>query len=102
MEEKYYIDIDKNRKIVGRYLKSIHWENIPISAQEVSQEVFYASMQENHNYLNEKLVSEIRDVRTAEEIAEEERLAKLPTAEEIFNDKITIKALELITELELI
>ena len=40
MEEKYYIDIDKNRKIIGRYLKSIHGENIPSTVQEISQEVF--------------------------------------------------------------
>ena len=102
MQEKYYIDIDSNRKIIGRYLLSIHGENIPSTVQEVSEEVFNTSIQENHNYLNEELTSCIKDVRTAEEIAEAERLAKLPTQEEILNDKITLKALELIAELGLI
>ena len=76
MQEKYYIDIDSNRKITGRYLLSFHGENIPVSAQEVSQEVFNTSIQENHNYLNEDLTTEIRDMRTVQEIAEEESLAK--------------------------
>ena len=102
MQEKYYINIDENRRIVGRYLLSIHGENIPSTVQEVTEEVFYASMQENHNYLNEKLVSEIRNVRTEEELAEQERLAKLPTEEEMLNAKIELKAIELLTELELI
>ena len=102
VQEKYYINIDENRRIVGRYLLSIHGENIPSTVQEVTEEVFYASMQENHNYLNEKLVSEIRNVRTEEELAEQERLAKLPTEEEMLNAKIELKAIELLTELELI
>ena len=102
MQEKYYIDIDENRKIIGRYLLSFHGENIPNTAQEVTEEVFNTSIQENHNYLNENLTSCIKDVRTAEEIAEAERLAKLPTQEEILNDKITLKALELIAEFGLI
>ena len=102
MQEKYYIDIDSSRKILGRYLLSIHGENIPSTAQEVTEEVFETSIQENHNYLNENLTTETRDMRTLEEIAEAERLAKLPTQEEILNDKITLKALELIAELGLI
>ena len=102
MEEKFYIDTDENRKILGRYLLSIHGENIPNTAQEVSEEVFNTSIQENHNYLNEDLVTELRDMRTVEEIAEQERLEKLPTQEEVLNDKITLRALELITELGLI
>ena len=102
MEEKYYIDIDENRKILGRYLRTMHGENIPSTAKEVLQEVFDTSIQEGHNYLNEDLTTCIKDVRTAEEIAEQERLAKLPSQEEILNDKITLKALELISELGLI
>ena len=102
MEEKYYIDIDENRKILGRYLLSIHGENIPSTAQEVPEEVFNTSIQENHNYLSEDLVTELRDMRTVEEIAEQERLEKLPNQEEVLNDKITLRALELITELGLI
>ena len=102
MQEKYYIDIDENRKILGRYLLSIHGENMPSTAQEVSEEVFNTSIQENHNYLNDNLTACIKDVRTAEQIAEDERLAKLPTSEEILNDKITLKALEIISEFGLI
>jgi len=87
MQEKYYINIEENRRIVGRYLDSIHGENIPSTAQEVTKEVFDTSIQENHNYLNEDLISEIRDVRTKEELAEEERLAKLPSSEELEKNK---------------
>ena len=68
MEEKYYIDIDENRKILGRYLLSIHVENIPSTAQQVSQEVFEESIQENHNYLNEDLVTEMKELRNPIEI----------------------------------
>ena len=102
MQEKYYIDIDSSRKILGRYLLSIHGENIPNTVQEVSGEVFNISIQENHNYLSEDLVTELRDMRTVEQIAEQERLEKLPNQEEVLNDKITLKALELIVELGLV
>ena len=98
MQEKYYINIEENRRIVGRYLDSIHGENIPSTALEVSQEVFETSMQENHNYLNEDLKTETRDMRTAEEIVEEERLAKLPLAEELQKNTIEIVVLDLLTE----
>ena len=98
MEEKYYIYIDSNRKILGRYLLSIHGENIPASAKQVSQEVFETSIQENHNYLNEDLITELRDMRTPEEIAEAERLAKLPSAEELQKNTIEIVVLDLLTE----
>ena len=102
MLEKYYINIDSSRKILGRYLRTMHGENIPSTAQEVSEEVFNTSIQENHNYLNEELVTELRDMRTVEEIAEQERLAKLPSEEETLKAKIEMKAIELLTELELI
>ena len=98
MQEKYYINIDENRKIIGRYLDSIHGENIPSTAKEVSQEVFETSIQENHNYLNEDFKTELRDMRTPEEIAEEERLAKLPTTEELQKNTIEIVVLDLLTE----
>ena len=98
MEEKYYIDIDSNRKIIGRYLLSFHGENIPSTAQQVSEEVFETSIQENHNYLNEDLTTELRDMRTPEEIAEEERLAKLPTPEELQKNTIELVVLDLLTE----
>ena len=95
MQEKYYIDIDSSSKILGRYLLSFHGENIPSTAQEVSEEVFNTSIQENHNYLNGDLTTETRDMRTLEEIAEAERLAKLPNQEEIENAKLTLKILEM-------
>ena len=98
MQEKYYIDIDENRKILGRYLLSIHGENIPVSAKQVTKEVFDTSIQENHNYLNEDFKTELRDMRTPEEIAEEERLAKLPSAEELQKNKIELVVLDLLTE----
>ena len=98
MEEKYYIDIDENRKLIGRYLASIHGDNIPNSAKQVSQEVFETSMQENHNYLSGDLTTELRDMRTAEEIVEEERLAKLPTMEEQEKMKIELILMNLLEQ----
>ena len=98
MQEKYYIDIDSNRKITGRYLLSFHGENIPVSAQEVSQEVFETSIQENHNYLSGDLTTELRDMRTPEEIAEAERLAKLPAAEEQEKMKIELILMNLLEQ----
>ena len=74
MQEKYYIDIDENRKIIGRYLRTMHGENIPSTAKEVLQEVFEISIQESHNYLNDDLTTCVKDVRTDEEIAEQKRL----------------------------
>lgn len=94
MTEKYYIDIDSNRKIIGRYLLSFHGKNIPASAQEVSQEVFETSIQENHNYLNDDLTTCIKDVR----IAEEERLAKLPSEEEKLKSKIELILINMLEE----
>ena len=44
----------------------------------------------------------IRNYKSLEQLAEEERLAKLPSQEEVLNYKITLRALELITELGLI
>ena len=71
----YFILIDEKRKIIARYTKEIH-NNIPSEAIEVSKEVFDTSIQENHNYFSEDLTTCIKDVRTVEEIAEEESLAK--------------------------
>ena len=100
MEEKFYIDIDSNRKIIGRYWLSFHAENIPLTAKEVTEEVFNNSIQENHNYLNEDLISEIRDMRTVEELAEQERLAKLPSQEELEKNRIELVALDLIISMK--
>ena len=96
---KRYIVIDENRKIITRQLEG---QKIFNGAIEVSQEVFETSIQENHNYLSEDLTTELRDMRTPEEIAEAERLAKLPTTDEILNSKIELKALEILTELGMI
>ena len=84
MKEKYYIDIDENRKILGRYLLSIHGENIPNTAKEVTEEVFNTSIQENHNHLNddlktcykeyEKTQEEINEIRKQEIYAELESI----------------------------
>ena len=75
MQEKYYIDIDSNRKILGRYSVSIHGENIPVSAQQVTKEVFNASIQENHNYLNEDSTTYYEEVD--ERTEEEKKQAKI-------------------------
>ena len=75
MQEKYYIDIDENRKIIGRYLLSIHVENIPNTVQEVTEEVFNISIQENHNYLNEDLTTYYKEID--ERTEEEKKQAKI-------------------------
>lgn len=80
MQEKYYIDIDENRKILSRYLKSIHGENIPSTALEVSEATFNISIQENHNFIDENGVTGVKDFRTDEEkkeIRKAEILAEL-------------------------
>jgi predicted phage-related endonuclease len=93
---RHYIVIDGNRKIITRQLEG---QKLLEGAIEVSKEVFDTSIQEEHNYLNEELVTELRDMRTPEEIAEEERLPKLPTAEELQKNKIELVALDLLLEL---
>ena len=95
MQEKYYIDIDSSRKILGRYLESVHGENMPSTVQEVTEEVFNTSIQENHNYLNENLTSCIKDVRTAEEISYE---ASFPSQAELNNMEFEAKVLEKLIE----
>ena len=95
MQEKYYIDIDSSRKILGRYLRTIHGENIPSTAQEVSEEVFNTSIRENHNYLSEELTSCIKDVRTAEDISYE---ASFPSQAELNNMEFEAKLLEKLIE----
>lgn len=52
--------------------------------------------------ITEEEADAIRNYKSPEQIAEEERLAKLPSQDEILNDKITLKALELIAELGLV
>ena len=95
MQEKYYIDIDENRKILGRYLRTMHGENIPSTAQEVTEEVFETSIQENNNYLNDDLTTCIKDVRTAEEISYE---ASFPSQAELNNIEFEAKLLEKLIE----
>ena len=52
--------------------------------------------------ITQEEVEAIRNYKSPEELEEEERLAKLPSQDEVLNDKITLKALELISELGLI
>ena len=44
----------------------------------------------------------VRNYKSAEQLVEEERISKLPTQEDVLNAKIEIKALELLSQLELI
>ena len=52
--------------------------------------------------ITEEEVEKIRNYKSPEQLLEEERLAKLPTQEDILNAKIELKALELLAQLELI
>ena len=65
---------------------------------EVSEEIFNISIQENHNYLNEDLITELRDMRTPEEITEEEKLAKFPSQEEVLKMKIELILINMLEE----
>ena len=68
MENKYYILIDENRRIITRYTLDVHGDSIPKEATEVKKEVFEISFQEKHNYLNEDLVTEMKEFRDSKEI----------------------------------
>ena len=48
------------------------------------------------------MTTELRDMRTVEEITEEERLAKLPTSEELQKNTIELVTLGLLAELGVI
>lgn len=74
---------DENGQVINKIAKKIINEN---SLIEITQEE----------------AEEIANYKTPEQILEIERLTKLPTEAEILDDKITLKALELITELGLI
>ena len=77
------IDFDEKGNVINEITKEIIEKNKLIAITDKEYEVMI-------NY------------KSSEQIAEEERLAKLPSEEEILNDKITLKALEIIAELELI
>lgn len=60
-------------------------------------------IEENHLVqITDEEAEIIRNYKTPEQIAEEGRLAKLPTLEDILNAKIELKTLELLSQLELI
>ena len=48
---KYYIHIDNNGNVLGRYVDGIHTD-IPTPNLEVSEEVWNETMQNNSNYYN--------------------------------------------------
>ena len=52
--------------------------------------------------ITEEEADAIRNYKSPEQLAEEERLAKLPSQEDVLNAKIELKALELLSQLELI
>ena len=74
---------DKNGQVINEIVKKIINENLLVE-------------------ITEEEADAIRNYKSSEQLAEEERLAKLPTSEEILNAKIELKALELLFQLELI
>ena len=100
MQEKYYINIDENRKILGRYLLSIHGENIPSTAQEVSEEVFNISISKNHDFVtiakDGTITTSIYEL-TEEEIAEQE--AEAEAQKELVKAEKLLELYELLEEM---
>ena len=74
---------DENGKCINKYALKVIQENNLIEIMEEEAEA-------------------IRNYKSPEQLAEEVRLAKLPTQEDILNAKIELKALELLSQLELI
>ena len=89
MQEKYYINIEENRRIVGRYLDSIHGENIPSTAKEVTEDVFNNSIEENHNFLSEDLKSYYQEIDDRTE--EGKKQAKIDSINQEAYDEIVAK-----------
>ena len=75
-----YAHIDENNKILGWYSKDIH-KKIPTPNIGVKNEVWQEAININANYYNDKTKSfEYKDFRTKDEIAEQEKQAKITEA----------------------
>jgi hypothetical protein len=72
----YYITKDKDGLITGRYLTSIHGDNIPSNAVEVSEDIFNASIQmQRPALINDELVELPPDAPTPEQLTQQAKSA---------------------------
>ena len=90
---------EETRKIKGMASTDV-WEEevIPTPKILIDENTRQSICSNGYNYISENGVPSIKDVRTSEEIAEAERLAKLPSAEELQKNTIEIVVLDLLTE----
>ena len=82
-------------KILGYYDKEIHTE-IPSPSIEISDEIWQNAINNSHNCVNENGTTELKDFRTAEEIA---YLESLPNTEELDKMEYQAKLIENLIEL---
>jgi len=68
----------------------------------INEYAFKVIQENNLVEITKEEAEAIRNYKSPEQLSEEERLAKLPTQEDILNAKIELKALELLSQLELI
>jgi hypothetical protein len=72
----YYIEKEKNGLITGRYLTSIHGDNIPSNAVEVSEDIFKASIQmQRPALINGELVELPPEAPTPEQLTQQAKSA---------------------------
>lgn len=72
----YYITMNENNLITGRYLTEIHGDKIPLNAVEVSEDVFNASIQmQRPALIKGELVELPPEAPTPEQLAEQAKSA---------------------------
>ena len=90
---------EETRKIKGIASTDV-WkeEDIPTPKIIIDENTRQSICSNGYNYISENGVPSTKDFRTEEEIAEQERIAKLPSAEELQKNTIEIVVLDLLTE----
>ncbi len=90
---------EETRKIKGIASTDV-WEEeaIPTPKILIDANARQIICSNGYNYISENGVPSTKDFRTVEEIAEQERIAKLPSAEELQKNTIEVVVLDLLTE----
>ncbi len=96
--EIYVFYEEDTRKIKGIASTDVWKEDIPTPKILIDENTRQIICSNGYNYISEDGVPSTKDFRTEEEIAEAERLAKLPSAEELQKNTIEIVVLDLLTE----
>ena len=97
----YVLYDETTRKIKGIASTDV-WkeEDIPIPRILIDEDTRQIICSKGHNYISENGVPSTKDFRTAEEIAGQERIAKLPSSKELEKTRIELVALDLILTLK--